>query len=153
MIFALVVLLGCTSAFAQLNGAGEFASKGLLESSNNCHALCQAFMHAFCHCMRDIAATPSSVPLKSCRATPDARICCPCLTVTPQLLQTLLSNGGLEGMGEGQLSTIISGLREVVSDDEEGKYCQSRLPFSNISWLCKYLPSGAGSCCQLLKST
>jgi hypothetical protein len=40
--------------------------------------------------------------------------------VTPQLLQSLLSNGGLEGLGEGQLSTIISSLREVVSDEEEG---------------------------------
>ena len=62
-------------------------------------------------------------------AYPSACSSLPCLAVSPQLIQTLLSGNGLENVGEGPLSTIISGLRENASplslssmvDDEEGK--------------------------------
>jgi hypothetical protein len=44
-----------------------------------------------------------------------------CLAVSSELLQSLLAGGALEGASEGPLSTIVSGLREVVTDEEEGK--------------------------------
>ena len=54
--------------------------------------------------------------------------CCPLpsLAVTPEILQTLLSRGDLEGLSEGPLSYIVSSLRAGVtgaaeSAEEEGK--------------------------------